>query len=465
MSELRTSRAPLLRAEIRVPGDKSISHRAVLFASLSNGVCVLRGFLPGNDCQSTVSAMRSLGVKIEQPEPTTLIVHGCYRKLRAPKGDIDCGNSGTTMRLLAGLLSGQPFNSRLVGDHSLSGRPMGRVIEPLSRMGARITAEGPKGGAPLRIEGNPALRGIAYALPVASAQVKGAVLLAGLFAEGQTSVIEPVSSRDHTERLLDFFIVPVTREELDPEADNGSTVGPRRLTVSGGVMPESRDFTVPGDISGAAFWLAAAAAQPGARLLIEGLGLNDTRTGILNVLLRMGAHLREVVEDMEQVERSGSVEIEGGHLVGTTIAGREIPNVIDELPVIAVLGALAEGTTTIRDAAELRVKETDRLAALATNLRLMGAEVEEVPDGLTIHGGRPLRGARLSSYGDHRIAMAFAIAGLFADGETVVEDAHCIEISYPGFADTLRQILEASTKGAPATPVISDARALLGDGD
>ena len=461
MSELSTRRAPLLRAEIRVPGDKSISHRAVLFASLSNGVCVLRGFLPGNDCQSTVSAMRSLGVKIEQPEPTTLIVHGCYRKLRAPKGDIDCGNSGTTMRLLAGLLAGQPFPSRLVGDHSLSGRPMGRITEPLSRMGARIFAEGPKGCAPLRVEGNPGLRGIDYPLPVASAQVKGAVLLAGLFAEGKTSVVEPVPSRDHTERLMDFFLLPLQREEIDPDADGHG--GPRRLTVAGGATPESRDFTIPGDISGAAFWLAAAAAQPGARLLIEGLGLNDTRTGILNVLLRMGAHLREVIEDMDQVERSGSVEIEGGHLVGTTVAGREIPNVIDELPIIAVLGALAEGTTSIRDAGELRVKETDRLAALANNLRLMGAEVEETPDGLDVHGGRPLRGARVPSYGDHRIAMAFAIAGLFADGETVVEDAHCIEISYPGFADTLRQILEASTKGVPPTPVISDARALLGE--
>lgn len=459
MSELRTRRAPLLRAEIRVPGDKSISHRAVIFSSLSNGVCVLRGFLPGNDCQSTVSAMRALGVKIEQPEPTTLIVHGCYRKLRAPKADIDCGNSGTTMRLLAGLLAGQPFESRLVGDHSLSGRPMRRVIEPLSQMGARITAEGAKGCAPLRVAGNPALRGVDYALPVASAQVKGAVLLAGMFAEGKTSVTEPVRSRDHTERLMDYFLVPVHREELPPDADGHA---PQRLTVTSGATPESRDFTIPGDLSGAAFWLAAAAAQPGARLLIEGLGLNDTRTGILNVLLRMGAHLREVVEDMDQIERSGSVEIKGARLVGTTVAGREIPNVIDELPIIAVLGALAEGTTVIRDAGELRVKETDRLAALGANLRLMGAEVGEEPDGLTIHGGRPLHGAHLPSYGDHRIAMAFAIAGLFADGETTIDDAQCIEISYPGFADTLRQILEASTKGGTPTPVISDARTLLG---
>lgn len=458
MSELRTRRAPLIRAEIRVPGDKSISHRAVLLASLSNGISVLRGFLPGNDCQSTVSAMRALGVKIEQPEPTTLIVHGCYRKLRAPKTDIDCGNSGTTMRLLAGILAGQKFNSRLVGDHSLTRRPMSRIIEPLTQMGAKITAEGEKSGAPLAIEGGP-LRGIDYRLPVASAQVKGAVLLAGMFAEGRTSVTEPVPSRDHSERLLEFFQNPVSREELDPESDGH---GPVRWSIQGGVMPESRDFTIPGDLSGAAFWLAAAAAQPGARLLVEGLGLNDTRTGILNVLLRMGARMREVVEDMDQIERSGSVEIEGGRLVATVVEGREIPNVIDELPIIAVLGALADGTTFIRDAGELRVKETDRIAALATNLRAMGAPVEELPDGLAITGGYPLQGARLSSFGDHRIAMAFAIAGLFAEGETTIDEAHCIEISYPGFADTLKQILETSAKGAPPTPVISDARALLG---
>ena len=459
MAELRISRAPLIRAEIRVPGDKSISHRAVILAALSNGVCVLRGFLPGEDCQSTVAALRELGVKIEQPEPTTLIVHGCYRKLRAPERDIDCGNSGTTIRLLAGLLAGQNFKSRLVGDASLSRRPMRRVIEPLTEMGAKIFAEGAKDCAPLRIEGRP-LRGIDYHLPVASAQVKGAVLFAGLFAKGRTSVVEPVPSRDHTERLMKYFLVPLEREELAPETEDAPR--PVRTTLKrGGAQPESRDFTVPGDLSGAAFWLAAAAAQPGARLLVEGLGLNDTRTGILNVLLRMGAHLREVIEDIDQIERSGSVEIEGARLVGTVVEGREIPNVIDELPIIAVLGALAGGTTTIRDAGELRVKETDRIAALASNLRAMGAAVEEHDDGLTVAGGFPLQGARLPSYGDHRIAMAFAIAGMFAEGETIIEGAECIEISYPGFSDTLRQIQDASTSGRPPTPVISDARALL----
>lgn len=463
MAELRISRAPLIRAEIQVPGDKSISHRAVILAALSNGVCVLRGFLPGEDCQSTVAALRMLGVKIEQPEPTTLIVHGCYRKLRAPEGDIHCGNSGTTIRLLAGLLAGQPFKSRLVGDASLSRRPMRRVIEPLAAMGAKIVAEGEKDCAPLRIDGR-SLRGIDYHLPVASAQVKGAVLFAGMFAKGRTSVTEPVPSRDHSERLLEYYLLPIERETLEPETEDAPR--PVRVTMKkGGGQPESRDFTVPGDLSGAAFWLAAAAAQPGARLLIEGLGLNDTRTGILNVLLRMGAHLREVIEDIDQIERSGSVEIEGARLMGTVIEGREIPNVIDELPIIAVLGALAGGTTTIRDAGELRVKETDRIAALASNLRAMGAAVEEHHDGLTVAGGYPLQGTRLPSYGDHRIAMAFAIAGMFADGETVIEGAECIEISYPGFADTLRKIQDSSLSGPARVPVISDARALLPPGE
>ncbi|MBV9659377.1 MAG: 3-phosphoshikimate 1-carboxyvinyltransferase [Verrucomicrobia bacterium] len=473
MSDLRIRRAPHIRAEIRVPGDKSISHRAVLIAALSNGVCVLRGFLPGEDCQSTVGAMRALGVKIEQPEPDTLIVHGCYRKLQPPKGDIQCGNSGTTMRLLAGLLAGQPFDSRLVGDASLSRRPMGRVIDPLTQMGANIVAEGPKKSAPLRISGQP-LHGIDYKLPVASAQVKSAVLLAGLFASGRTSVIEPVPSRDHTERLLNYYLCPVTREELPPAAapkargkankgggDDDDAPRPVRVSLEGGKMPESRDFTIPGDLSGAAFWLAAAAAQPGARLLVEGLGLNDTRTGFLNVLLRMGAKLREVVEDIEQIERSGSVEVEGARLHGVVVEGREIPNVIDELPIIAVLGALASDQTTIRDAAELRVKETDRIAALCANLRAMGALVEERPDGLTVMGGHPLQGTHLPSFGDHRIAMAFAIAGLFAEGETVIEGAECIEISYPGFAETLQKILAASTSGPAPTVVVSDARAML----
>lgn len=453
-SELTVRRAPQIHAEIRVPGDKSISHRAAMLAGLSNGVCVLSGYSLGEDCQRTIAAMRQLGVKIEQSEadPTTFAVHGCYRKLTAPKGDIDCGNSGTTMRLLAGLLAGQPFRSRLIGDASLSGRPMNRVIAPLTEMGARITAESEGGRAPLVIEGGP-LRAIHYASPVASAQIKSAVLLAGLFADGETSVVEPVQSRDHTERMLDYFLVKVIRGEDDDEAN--------LVAVRGGGMPESRNFVVPGDLSSAAFWLAAAAAQPGARLLVENLGLNDTRTGALAVLVRMGAHVHEVVETIEQIEPSGTVEVQGARLHGTVIEGREIPNVIDEIPILAVLGALASGQTIIRDAAELRVKETDRLSALATNLRAIGAAVEEFHDGLIITGGHPLHGARLQSYGDHRIAMAFAIAGMFAEGEMVIEGAGCIETSYPGFATTLESIIAASTSGAAPTPVLSDARQFL----
>ncbi len=458
-TELKVRRAPLIDAEIHVPGDKSISHRAVMFAGLTNGVCVIHDFCPGDDCQRSVEAMRALGVKIDQPEsePTTLVVHGRYRQLAAPAKTIDCGNSGTTMRLLAGVLAGQPFPARLTGDASLTSRPMKRVITPLAEMGARITAEGAKEGcAPLLIQGGD-LHPIDYHLPMASAQVKSAVLLAGLYAEGETSVTEPAQSRDHTERLLRYFLVDVEQDEemraLDGEAN--------RLTIRGGQMPESRNFRVPGDISSAAFWLAAAAAQPGARLLVKKVGLNPTRTGILSVLLRMGAHVHEVVEDTDQIEPTGTVEVQGARLHGTTIEGREIPNVIDEIPILAVLGALATGQMIIKDAAELRVKETDRLTAIAANLRAMGARVEEFNDGLVISGGKPLRGARLPSYGDHRIAMAFAVAGLFAEGETVIEDIECIETSYPGFAATLEQIITASTSGAPSIAVISDARQFL----
>ena len=459
-SELRVKRAPLIEAEITVPGDKSISHRAVMFASLSNGVCVLNDFSPGEDCRCSVEAMRMLGVQIDQPEEqgSTLIVHGRYRQLSAPPKPIDCGNSGTTMRLLAGLLAGQPFRSRLVGDASLSSRPMKRIMTPLELMGARITAEGENGGAPLVIQGGP-LRAIDYVLPMASAQVKSAVLLAGLYASGATSVTEPGQSRDHTERMLRYFLINVQEKEADEDEDE-----PKRLVIKGGQMPESRNFNVPGDISSAAFWLAAAAAQPGARILVKKVGLNPTRTGILSVLARMGAHWHEVIEDTEQVEPTGTVEVQGARLHGTSIEGREIPNVIDEIPILAVLGALASGQTVIRNAGELRVKETDRLRAITTNLKAMGAKVDEYSDGLVITGGYPLRGARLASFGDHRIAMAFAVAGLFAEGETVIEDCECIETSYPGFADTLEQIITASTTGAPTTPVISDASKFLKPG-
>jgi 3-phosphoshikimate 1-carboxyvinyltransferase len=438
--EYRVKRAPRIDTEITLPGDKSISHRAAIIAALSNGVCVLRGFLPSDDCMHTVNALRALGIEIEQPEPTMLVVHGNKRLLKAPSGPINCGNSATTMRLLAGLLAGQSFETRLVGDTSLSRRPMDRVIAPLLQMGANIVGEGPNQTAPLRIKGAP-LRGIEYSMPIASAQVKGALLLAGLFAKGKTTVNEPAISRNHTELMLNYFLVRAVKEE-----DSG-------VTIFGDQMPESRDFSIPGDISSAAFWLVAAAALPGGHLLVRDSGLNDTRTALLGVLIRMGAQLREAVEDVDQLEPCGAVEVTGAALKGTVIQGKEIPQLVDELPVLAVAGALANGTTIIRQAEELRVKETDRIAAIAHNLRAMGTQVVELKDGLEIHGRPSLRGARVASFGDHRIAMAFAIAGLHADGETIIQDVECVRASYPGFEDTLEEFM--NPKGMRAsTPVI-----------
>jgi 3-phosphoshikimate 1-carboxyvinyltransferase len=438
--DFRVKRAPRIEAEITVPGDKSMSHRAVILASLTNGVCVLRGFLPSDDCMHTVKAMRALGIKIEQPEPEMLVVHGAKRLLKPPADEIDCGNSATTMRLLAGLLAAQPFDSVLVGGETLSKRPMDRVIEPLQKMGANINAEGPNNTAPIKIRGSK-LKGIEYNSPVSSAQVKSAILLAGLYAKGKTTVREPAISRNHTELMLEYFLVRTAR-------DNGA------VTIFPDQMPESRDFDVPGDISSAAFWLVAAGAQPGGHLLIRDVGLNDTRTAVLGVLVRMGAQVREAVDDTEQHEPRGIVEVTGAPLKATVIQGKEVPQLIDELPILAVAGALASGTTIIRQASELRIKETDRIAAVAHNLRAMGAQVIELSDGLEVHGRAPLRGARVPSFGDHRIAMAFAIAGLFADGETVVQDVECVRESYPTFEKALDELVDPKRVRA-TTPVIS----------
>jgi len=439
--EFRIKRAPRIEAEMAVPGDKSISHRAVIIGGLTNGVCVLRGFLPSDDCLRTVQAMRAFGIKIEHPEPDMLIVHGKKRLLTAPASEIDCGNSATTMRLLTGLLAGQSFDSILVGGATLSARPMDRVIQPLRKMGANIVAQGPNETAPVKIHGVK-LKGAQHDLPIASAQVKSALLLAGLFAKGKTTVHEPFPSRNHTELMLNYFLVRTVRDENDA------------ISIFGDQVPESRDFRIPGDISSAAFWLVAAAAQPGGHLLVRDLGLNDTRTAVLGVLVRMGAQVREAVDDVDQVEPSGTVEVTGAPLKGTVIQGKEIPQLIDELPILAVAGALATGTTIIRQAQELRVKETDRIAAIAHNLRAMGVEVIEQQDGLEIHGHGELKGARVASFGDHRIAMAFAIAGMFADGETIVQIVECVSESYPGFEKALDDFV-SSKRVRVTTPVIS----------
>src|SRR2546428_4192974 len=313
-------------------------------------------------------------------------------------------------------------------------------MEPLRKMGADIVAEGPEHTPPIRVRGG-SLRGIHYSSPIASAQVKSAVLLAGLFAKGKTTVNEPSPSRNHTELIFNYFLVRTAQH------------GDGSISVLGDQVPESRDFTIPGELSSAAFWLVAAAAQPGGHLLVRHVGLNDTRTGLLGVLVRMGAQVREAIEDVDQLEPRGIVEITGAPLKGTVIQGKEVPQLIDELPVLAVAGALASGTTIIRHAQELRVKETDRIAAIAHNLRTMGAQVTETNDGLEVHGPAPLHGARVASFGDHRIAMAFAIAGLFAEGETIVQDAECIRQSYPGFGTVLNEFTNPKRMQI-STPVI-----------
>ncbi len=438
MSSLRVKSISSLNAEFCVPGDKSISHRAAIFGGLSNGTCEFSNFLPSEDCLNTLKAMRSLGANFEILEeldgygPTRLRIHGRSMKLAAPEAPIDCGNSGTGMRLLAGLLAGQEFTSELFGDESLSSRPMGRITVPLEEMGAKMETLGEKPGcAPLKIHGGK-VKAITYEMPVASAQVKSAVLLAGMFAEGTTTVIQPSVTRDHTERMLAAF--RISYRSID-----------NRITLPGGQMPESCDFTVPGDISSAAFWLVAAAAMEGSRLLIQDVGLNPTRTAILKVLSRMGAKMTEIV-DRADGEPIGDIEIHGAPLTGTTLLPEEIPNLIDEIPVIAVAAALAEGPTHIRNAKELRVKETDRISTTVENLRKMGVDVEEFIDGMVIHGGSELKGANIESHGDHRIAMAFAIAGLFASGETVINGTDCINTSYPGFAHHLAAIRAEKTK-------------------
>ncbi len=427
-----------ISTEIAVPGDKSISHRAAIIAGLSNGPCRIRNFLPSADCLHTLQAMEILGVPCEQLEsnhagPVELMIHGRRMKLKAPGGPIDCGNSGTGMRLLAGVLAGQPFRSTLIGDESLSGRPMNRIIGPLTQMGAKITARGGRPGcAPLEFEGG-ALEPIRYEMPVASAQVKSAILLAGLFAGGKTTVVQPAETRDHTERMLGKFRVRTVQKDNE-------------ITIYGGQQPEAVDIDVPGDISSAAFWIVAAAAMPDAKLLVRGVGLNPTRTALLPVLLRMGAKIRDVVRTPDdEGEPAGNLEVHGAGLRGTDLREEEIPNLIDEIPILAVAGALAEGSMAIRNASELRVKESDRISTVVENLRAMGGEVSEFEDGLQVVGGKPLRGTTIDSFGDHRIAMAFAVAGLFAEGETVIQNADCIATSYPGFLDDLEAICSTET--------------------
>jgi 3-phosphoshikimate 1-carboxyvinyltransferase len=429
MSNLEIRPIRRLDAEFSVPGDKSISHRGIMLGGLAAGTTRLRGFLPGEDCLSTLHALQALGCRVDRVAPDEVLIEGRGAKLLAPAEPIDCGNSGTTMRLLSGVVAGFPFTTRLFGDASLTRRPMGRIAEPLRQFGAEILCEGSGDRPPLTIRGTQ-LRAIDFTSKVASAQVKSCILLAALQASGKTTFREPILSRDHTERLL-----PAFGASFRTEKQTLILHGPQRL--------EGTELDVPGDFSSAAFWMVLAAGLPGARLTLRRVGLNPTRTALISALLRMGAGLVEMVEQPTP-EPMGSISVQGGSpLKPTTVSGKEIPNLIDEIPILAVAAALAKGTTEIRDAAELRHKESDRLAVVTKNLRLFGVPVEERPDGLLIEGGCSLVGAEVESHGDHRIAMSAAILGLLAKGRTLVKDTACIETSYPGFAKQIGLLQEA----------------------
>ena len=416
----------------RLPGDKSISHRLAILGAIAQGPTELVNYSPGRDCASTLDCLRALGVRITLEDaggaPKVTLEGRGLGGLEPPAGELDAGNSGSTLRMLAGVLAAHPFESVLTGDASLRRRPVRRVIEPLEQMGATLEArEGEF--PPLRIRGT-SLKPIDYVMPVASAQVKTAVLLAGLHAPGTTSVEEPMRTRDHTEIALEAFGASVTRER-------------RRVTVRGQTPLRGAQFIIPNDLSAAAFFLVAGLLLPKTNLVLPQVSLDPTRAALLDFLLPQGAQIKVLDVETQQGELRGNLHVRGGGaLKGGVIDGALTANLIDELPVLAVLGTQTEDGLRIRDAAELRVKESDRLHAIAENLRRLGARVEEHPDGLDIPGRQRLRGAAISSFGDHRIAMAMAVAGLVAEGETTIEDADCVEISFPGFFVVLQALLE-----------------------
>ncbi|MDB5099162.1 MAG: aroA, partial [Cyanobacteria bacterium RYN_339] len=416
-----------LRGRLPVPPDKSLSHRAALFAGLAHGTSRIRHFLRGEDCLNTVACLQAMGVGVVwEPDGTLVITGHGLEGLTEPGDVLQAGNSGTTMRLLAGVLAGRPFYSVITGDDSLRGRPMGRVGDPLARMGARIWGRGGGKLAPLAFQGGQ-LQAINYDSPVASAQVKSAVLLAGLSADGETSVTEPARSRDHTERMLAAMGADLVVDGLTVRVQGRPTLGPI-------------DFTVPGDISSAAFWLVAATLVPGSDLLLEGVGVNPTRTGIVDALIAMGADITQENARDEAGEPVADLRVRHAKLKGTTIAGAMIPRLVDEIPVLAVAAACAEGPTTIADAQELRVKESDRLKAIMREYGPLGFVAEERPDGLIIPGGTAWRGGTGASGGDHRIAMSLAVIGLLADGAVEVADTACTRTSYPDFWEHLAEV-------------------------
>lgn len=422
-----------LKGEVAIPGDKSISHRCVMFGSISSGITEVTNFLPGADCRATIDCFRRMGIDIEHNE-TSVIVHGKgLRGLRAPQDILDVGNSGTTTRLICGILAGQPFDSKLSGDNSLNSRPMRRIMEPLTQMGANVSSVLRNDCAPLYIAPGQ-LHGIHYSSPVASAQVKSCLLLAGLYADGETSVTEPFLSRNHTELML---------KEFGADVRSVYETGGTKATASIRTCRQlyGQKISVPGDISSAAYFIAAGLLVPNSEILIKNVGINPTRAGILEVCQNMGADISLFNERKEGGEPIGDILVRTSKLHGTTIEGSLIPTLIDEIPVIAVMAAMAEGTTVIRDAAELKVKETNRIETVTDNLRAMGCDVEPTDDGMIIHGGKRLHGTTIHTLLDHRIAMAFSIAALVADGVTKILDSHCVDVSYPTFYDTFEYLL------------------------
>lgn len=420
--------AKKLRGEITVPGDKSISHRGIMLGSLAEGDTRLHGFLEGADCLSSISCFRKMGIDIER-DGSDVTIHGKgLHGLKAPSEILDAGNSGTTTRLMSGILAGQNFSSTITGDDSLRTRPMKRVITPLSEMGAVIDSD--NGCLPMTVTGGH-LHGIDYISPVASAQVKSCVLFAGLYADGKTSVTEPAISRNHTELMLRGFGASVKTDEEK-----------HYVEVEPEPVLHGQDITVPGDISSAAYFLVAGLICEDADIMIKNVNINPTRAGILKVIEDMGGNISYIDRRTVSGEEVADINVRTSSLHGTTVEGDIIPTLIDELPVIAVMAAYADGTTVIRDAAELRVKESDRIATVTENLRAMGCDITPTDDGYIINGGRPLHGASIKTYKDHRIAMSFAVAALKASGETLIDDPACVSISYPDFFNKLKTLAE-----------------------
>ncbi|MHB8121866.1 MAG: 3-phosphoshikimate 1-carboxyvinyltransferase [Desulfuromonadaceae bacterium] len=426
MDSITIQPATSVRGEIIVPGDKSISHRSIMLGAIANGVTTVRGFLRGEDNLSTMHAFRAMGVEINDDGETVKINGRGLYGLKEPGDVLDCGNSGTTIRLITGLLSGQSFFSVVTGDQYLRKRPMKRVVEPLTLMGARIS--GRKGGtlAPLAIDGG-SLQGIAYQSPVSSAQIKSSIMLAGLYAAGETSVSEPSLSRDHSERMFQLFGASLVR-------------GDKAVTVRGGVELTGQEVTVPGDISSAAFFMVAALITPGSELLIKNVGVNPSRTGIIDILQSMGGDLQLLDQREVSGEPVADILVRSSRLKGISISGAVVPRAIDEFPAICVAAAVAEGITTIRDARELRVKETDRITAMADNLRKLGITVTESEDGMDITGSEQLSGGTVDSCGDHRIAMSMSVAALVASGPITVTDIACVATSFPTFFPLLEKV-------------------------